>query len=147
MTQRARILCHTYYFVFGMVGAGLVPALEKNFEDTFGFSHSRMGLLIGVSMFCFSTCSVIAGTIYDRIGARLLMVCSMVLTAISALVIAGCSTAATFSVAFVFFYLALGIGMVINPLVGRLYAERPSRGINILHGFQGVGRIMTPLRG
>ena len=44
---RQKILCHSYFMVFGMVGHAAVAPLVKSIEDTYGFSHTWMGALLG----------------------------------------------------------------------------------------------------
>ncbi len=41
--------------------------------------------------------------------------------------------------------IANGLGVVVNPLVAKLYDTERARGINLLHAFQGVGRLLAPM--
>jgi len=35
---RYKAICHFYYFAFGLVGLGILPAVVRGIEDTYGFS-------------------------------------------------------------------------------------------------------------
>jgi fucose permease len=144
-TTRYKSICHSYYLVFGMFGLGLMPALIKNVEETFGFTHARMGLWMGLSSICFSMAALLGGAFYDRWGAGMAMSGVLVLSAVAAVCIAFAPVAGAVVAALLFFNFANGMGSFVNPLVGRFYRRDHARGINLLHAFQGLGRLLGPV--
>jgi fucose permease len=128
-----------------MFGLGLMPALIKNVEETFGFTHARMGLWMGLSSICFSMAALLGGAFYDRWGAGMAMSGVLVLSAVAAVCIAFAPVAGAFVAALLFFNFANGMGSFVNPLVGRFYRRDHARGINLLHAFQGLGRLLGPV--
>ena len=144
-TTRYKFLCHSYYLVFGMLGIGILPALIKDFEDTFGFTHAQMGLQMGVASVLFSVAALVGGVFYDRYGARVVMNWTLALCAIAALCIAGAPTAVVFVPALLFLQFANGLGSCVNAFVGRIYRQDRTRGISLLHAFQGIGRFLGPM--
>ena len=145
-TTRYKSICHSYYLVFGMFGVGLMPALIKNVEEAFGFTHSRMGLWMGTSCVFFSMAALLGGALYDRWGGRVVMSWVLALSAVAAVCIAFAPVAGTFVAALLFFYFANGMGSFVNPLVSRFYQrDHQTRGISLLHAFQGLGRLLGPV--
>ena len=96
---RYKAMCHSYYVLFGMVGIGILPGLIKNFEDTYGLSHTQIGTLMGIGSILNVVCSLIAGLLYDRYGAHSVLLWTMALYAFSALSISAASTILVFVVA------------------------------------------------
>ncbi len=144
-TTRYKSVCHSYYLVVGMFGLGLMPALIKNVEEAFGFTHARMGLWMGLASVFFSMAALLGGALYDRWSARVVMNWVLVLSAVAAVCIAFAPVAGAFVAALLFFYFANGMGSFVNPLVGRFCRRDQARGINLLHAFQGLGRLLGPV--
>ena len=145
-TGRQKVICHSYFLVFGMFGVGLIAPLVKTFEDTYGLSHSQMGSLLGIGLIMLAVWSLIGGMLYDRFGARLVMFCSLILCAASAVAIRTTTSAVAFAAALLLFNSSNGMAQMINAYVGRLYGygEKRKRGLNLFHGFMGVGRLISP---
>ena len=141
----SKALCHGYYVAFGMVGIGLLPGLVKSFEDAFSLSHTRMGLIMAAGAATFAVASFAGGVLFDRRGGRLVMSLAAGLSGLFALAVFFSPKVLFFIPALLLFHAANGLGQVVNPLVGRLYGPRRAQGINLLHGFQGVGRLLAPL--
>ena len=138
-------MCHSYYVVIGMVGTGILAGLIKSFEDTYSLSHMQMGTLMSVGAILGAVASLVAGFLFDRYGARSVLLWAMALTAFSAFGILAASVTSIFVVALLSFRFSQGLGIVVNPLVGHLYYKERSRGMNLLHGFLGVGKLLAPM--
>ena len=144
-TRLSKAICHSYYLLFGLVGIGLLPPLVKSFEDGYGISHTTIGLVLGVGAVLLSLASLGVGVWYDRRGGRTVLSATMLLCAVSALGIYFTHSVVPFVVLLLSFHIANGLGAVVNPLVARLYAEERARGMNLLHAWQGVGRLLAPM--
>ena len=140
-----KAICHSYYLLFGLVGLGLLPPLIKSFEDSYRISHTTMGIVLGVGAVVMALASLAAGAWYDRHGGRTVLSVTMLLSAASALAICFTYTVVPFIVLLIVFHIANGLGVVVNPLVAKLYDAERARGINLLHAFQGVGRLLAPM--
>lgn len=142
---RDKFVCHGYYVLFGMVGTGLMPALVKSFEDAYDLSHRDMGLVTGVTAVILAWAAYVGGAWYDRRGARSVLSATMVLCSFSAVGMFFVSSTLPFILALIAFQFSNGLGAVVNPVVGQLYGAHRTRGMNLLHGFQGVGRALAPV--
>jgi len=140
-----KAICHSYYLLFGLVGVGLLPPLVKSFEDSYGISHTTMGIVLGVGAVVLALASLGVGVWYDRRGGRAALSATMLLCAVSALGIYFTRSVVAFVALLLAFHLANGLGSVVSPLVAKLYAEERTRGMNLLHAFQGVGRLLAPM--
>lgn len=138
-------ICHSYYFILGMVGIGLIPPLVKRFELSYDFSHSAMGLILGIGSLLFGVSALISGALYDRYGGRRIMLFCLALSALTAIGISFSATALSFIISMFLFKLGNGFGSVINPMVAKLYDENKQKAINLLHGFHGIGKLLSPL--
>lgn len=79
---RCKALCHSYFMLCGMA-AGLVFPLVKSFEDTYGISHTQIGILLGASSVLVGLSTIMGGYIYDRKGPRVLLSVGTLLWALS----------------------------------------------------------------
>jgi len=140
-----KTICHSYYVLYGLVGAGLLPPLIKSFEDSYQMSHTTMGIVLGVGAVVTSLASLVAGAWHDRQGGRVPLGATMAFCAASALGIYFAQSVVPFVALLLAFHIANGLGAVVNPLVAKLYAGERARGISLLHAFQGVGRLLAPM--
>ena len=141
---RCKALCHSYYMVCGAAGGVLFP-LVKSFEDTYDISHAQMGTLMGFGSALMGVSTMVVGHIYDRKGPRVVMSLGTLLWALSALAISGASTALSFAIALLVFRFFGGFGNVINAVTGQLYEEARTQGLNLLHAFMAVGKLLSPM--
>ena len=140
-----RFICHSYYVIFGFVGVGLIPPLTKSFEDAFSISHTTMGLILGTGSITSAIASLLAGRWYDRRGARPALLFSLAASGSIAVFLYFCPNGMAFAFAICLFMMANNLGSVVNPLVRELYGNKQAGAIGLLHGFQGVGRLLAPL--
>jgi fucose permease len=128
-----------------MFGIGLFPGLIKPLEETYGLTHTQMGALLALGSGLTCIAGIVLGAIADRFGVRWILTLSMVATAVSALVIWRVEIAAVGIIALLLFQLASASYSVEGGLVFALYSDAPARGLNLFHGFQGMGRLLAPL--
>jgi MFS family permease len=88
---------------------------------------------------------VACGVLYDRVGPRGVMTWTALLTAFGAVALALVPAPWLFLPALAAFQFGNGLGCCVNALVGRLYGPDRTRGLSILHGCQGLGRLLAPL--
>ena len=143
--KRSNVLCHSYYVLFGMAGAGLLPSLMRSFEDAYALSHAQMGLVIGLSAVVLACGGMLGGRWYDRAGPLAPLSFCMVGCAAGAVFLFAASTVWWFVAALFLFQFGNGLGVVVNPLIRRLCGTKAAAGINLLHGFQGIGRFLAPV--
>jgi MFS family permease len=143
--QSSRTFCHFYYLLFGMVGTGMLPALVRSFENDYELTHGHLGVIMGIGAAFQAVGALVGGRWSDVTGARPAFFAAMALCVASALGVAATWTVVGFIVAVTLFRFSNGLAQVVNPVVGRLYASDRAAGINLLHGFQGLGRIVSPL--
>ena len=141
----ARALCLSYFLLYGVAGLGMLPALVKRLEDSFDLSHQQMGFVLGGGMAPLAIGTFIGGVLFDRLGGRMAMSCSMALCIAVAIVIAGAQTAPTFVVSMLLLFAAYGVGNAANPLVARLYNSDQDAGLNLADGVSGAGKLCAPL--
>lgn len=140
-----KFFCHSYYVLFGAVGMGLLPALNKRFEEAYDLSHSQMGSALAMSALMFAMGSLISGRWYDRAGARRPFAACTCCCALGAVALYVVPTAFWFVLVLQFFVLAQGLGALVTPFTGKLYGQEQAHGITLLHGMQAFGRLLAPL--
>jgi len=146
-SARHKAICHLYYVFFGMVGGGIVigAGLVKVFEDDFGLSHGGVSRLLGLGYVVYWLASIAGGRAYDRSGARLVLVWTAIICMLGALGIWLSKSLLMFITMVMLFLGGNGLGVIVNALAARLYEAERTRGINLLHAFQGLGRLVAPL--
>ena len=140
-----KIVCHSSYLVFGLVGYGMLPPLVRPIEAAWDLSHSRMGVLLGMGNVVYAVASIIAGVFYDRFGARLVMAIAMAIAAVGAGCMAGAPVLWAFAAGLMIFVTGNATMQVVNPLVSKLYEPHSGRGIGLLHAFQSIERLLAPM--
>lgn len=138
-------LCLLYYIVFGMLGAGIVPGIVKSFETTYNLSHTVMGTILGIGAVLAATGAVLSGILSDRFGSTRMLVVSMGIITLGALGLWLLQSTAGAIGALLVFAIGNAATGPINGLIVKLYGRTHSQGINLLHGLQGVGRLLSPL--
>ena len=138
-------ICHAYSFAFGVVGIGLVPGLVKPFEESYALSHTQMGtILAGAGALC-TVCALFFGLAADRHGSRPLLLGCMSLLIVSAACLWWVQERWFAIAALLLFHAGHAGYAVVNSLTFVLYGARSAHGLNLLHCFQGIGRLLAPL--
>ena len=137
----ARAISHAYFFLIGLVGVGLLPALIRSFELNFSLSHTRMGAILSASSLVMASGSVLSGIWYDRSGPRWVLGAALAVTAAGALMLWGAASAPAFAAALMLFHFGHGLGVPVNSLISQLYGSERARGLILMHGFQALGRL------
>ena len=140
----ARGISHAYFFLIGLVGVGLLPALIRSFEVNFSLSHTQMGAILSASSLVMAAGSVLSGVWYDRAGPRWVLGAALAVTAAGALMVWGAASAAAFALALMLFHFGHGLGVPVNSLISQLYGSERGRGLILMHGFQALGRLGAP---
>jgi len=140
----ARGISHAYFFLIGLVGVGLLPALIRSFEVEFSLSHTRMGAILSASSLVMASGSVLSGIWYDRSGPRWVLGAALAVTAAGALMLWGAASAPAFAAALMLFHFGHGLGVPVNSLISQLYGSERARGLILMHGFQALGRLGAP---
>ncbi|RMG45327.1 MAG: MFS transporter [Candidatus Dadabacteria bacterium] len=138
-------ICYYYFFIFGLTAMGFTPALGKNFQDTFGFTNSDLGLLYAAASVVAVLASLAGGALTDKIGALKTMIIACPAIALTALLFWPKAGAAFFVVTFLLFNSAAMLTVAINVLGASLFGTRQTERMAGMHGFQGLGRIIGPL--
>ncbi len=128
-----------------MLGSGLIVPLVKRFEESFGLSHGEMGTLLGACGAVFSIASVLGGYLDAHLGSRRVLAACTLACAAAALWLGWAWDTTIFVAALLAFSFTNGLTQMVNGTVSRLYGQNRSSGINLLHGFQGLGRLLAPL--
>lgn len=140
----ARGISHAYFFLIGLVGVGLLPALIRSFELNFSLSHTRMGAILSASSLVMASGSVLSGIWYDRSGPRWVLGAALAVTAAGALMLWDAASAPAFAAALMLFHFGHGLGVPVNSLISQLYGSERARGLILMHGFQALGRLGAP---
>lgn len=144
-SNRDITVCLLSYVVFDMLGTGMIPGIVMSFETTHGLSHSLMGTFLGIASGCAGLSGTVSGILADRYGAPRMLAFSMGAISLGALGIAFVPVKWGAVAALLFFVSANATTVPVNGLIVKLFGSTGSRGINLLHGLQGVGRLLAPL--
>ena len=137
--------CHGYGLATGLVGLGLIPGLISSFEETFALSHSWMGAILAAGAALFCVLAIVFGLIADHRGYRIVLIVSTALIAVCAAMLWQSPTRILAIAALLLFNACMGNYPLINSLVFSLYGEKSAKGMNLIHGIEGVGRLLAPL--
>jgi fucose permease len=143
--QRSFLFALGFMVMFGSLDniKGLI--LPKLQEDL-GLSYSQAGFILSSSNIGFLISSFLSGLLIDRLGIRRVLLFGVALFLLS-LFGFGMSTA---FIMLVLFFVASGLGagsmeIGLNTLVPSLYPNQQSKFFNMLHGFYGIGGILSPV--
>jgi fucose permease len=133
------------YFTFGMITNVLgviIPEVIKQYQ----LNLFQAGLLAFAFFLAYGVCSIPAGLLMDRFGARLLMLAGVVLMGVGCLVI---SQATNYPLILAMIF-AVGVGVTVlqtvgNPLIQHLdRTENYHRNLTLTIGFCGIGASLGP---
>lgn len=133
------------YFTFGMITNVLGVVIPEVIKD-YRLSLFAAGILAFAFFLAYGLCSVPAGLLMDRLGARPMVLCGVLLMALGCLVV---SQAKSYPLILTMIF-AVGVGVTVlqtagNPLIQRLdRTENYHRNLTLTIGFCGIGAFLGP---
>jgi fucose permease len=140
-------------FLFGLGFMVLFGSLDNirglvmpKLQDDLGLSYSQAGFILSSAFIGFLVSCFLSGMLLDRLGIRRILLFGVALFLLS---LFGFGMSESF-IFLVLFFVASGLGagsmeIGINALVPSLYPNEQSKYFNMLHGFYGVGGILSPI--
>jgi MFS family permease len=134
-----------WMFLFGMIGTGLVGPNRSSIEREFGLTHGQFGaafalvqIVCSVLALAFAACS----RRFDNVGALL---ASLMIQSAGFALVWGSRSSAGLIGGWTLITLGLVLGAVANNVSAWLWPDDPRRGVTLLHGFNGLGKVAGPL--
>jgi predicted MFS family arabinose efflux permease len=144
-TTLLRVLVMSWMALLGMIGTGLVGPNLSSIERELRIDHSQFGAAFAViQVLCSLAVLVVArrARSFDSGGAFLL---SLVVQTAGFGVVFLSRTALVLGAGWTLITLGTVLGSVANNVSARLWADNPRRGVTLLHGFNGIGKVVGPL--
>ncbi|MBU63452.1 MAG: hypothetical protein CMI26_13225 [Opitutae bacterium] len=137
------------------VGFAIRGGIFDNWQAEYGFTGAQLGAIGGAGFtgFCFGI--IIGGFVVDKIGYGKLVLVAFVLHVLSAIVtfVPGAETSPAMAYTYLFWAMFIFAGAngvleaVANPLVARLFPEKRTHYLNILHASWPAGLVLGGMCG
>jgi MFS family permease len=131
--------------VFGLLGIGMLPTLITSFEQTYALSHEQMGTWLGLGVVLTAVTSMLLGAVADRTDSNRSVAGGMAVMALASGLVWLSDSTLGFITALLTFQAGAAYYSVLNAKVSCQYGAARGRAMNLLHGLQGVGRLLAPM--
>jgi len=140
-----RALILSWMFLFGMIGTGLVGPNLSSIEREFRISHGQFGIVFALIQIACSTVVLFAASRLRRLDSSLAFIAGLLMQTAGfvCIYLAPCTTA--LAGGWTLITLGTVLGAVANNVSARLWPDNPRRGVTLLHGFNGIGKVAGPL--
>ena len=139
------VLVMAWMFLFGLIGSGLVGPNRSSIEREFGLSHAQYGAAFAaIQVLCAFGALTVSSRFrrFEPIDALLGSIC---LQTAGFAAVSGTRSAAGLAAGWTLVTLGTTLGFVVNSLSAALWLHDPARGVTLLHGWNGVGKVAGPL--
>lgn len=137
-------LIMAWMWLFGAVNTGLIGPNRTAIEREYGLDHAGFGLALAViQIVCAAMLLGIAAS-RRRFSSATGFVAALGAQALGFALIWGSRGVAALGIGWTLITLGTLLGAVANNLTSSLWAHNPRRGVNLLHGWNGVGKVCGP---
>lgn len=142
---RLRGLVMGWMFLFGMIGTALVGPNLSTIEREFGIDHSQFGAAFALIQIACSGVVLGIASRLDRFDSGRAFTLSLVIQGAGFVTVYLSRSGAQLAAGWALITLGTILGSVANNVSARLWPDDPRRGVTLLHGFNGLGKLAGPL--
>jgi FHS family L-fucose permease-like MFS transporter len=132
-------------FLFGMIGTALVGPNLSTIEREYGIDHSQFGAAFAVIQVACSALVLGLAARTARFDSSRAFTVSLVVQGLGFVTVYLSRTVWQLALGWALITLGTILGSVANNVSARLWPGDPRRGVTLLHGFNGLGKVAGPL--
>jgi len=134
-----------WMFLFGLIGAALIGPNRLSIERTFNLSHETFGAAFAIIQIMCSIAVLVVATRLKRLNNLNALIISLLIQIIGFITLYWAPNAILLALGWTCVTLGIVIGSVCNNISADLWTNNPARGVTLLHGFNGIGKVTGPL--
>ncbi len=134
-----------WMFLFGLIGAALIGPNRLSIEQTFNLSHETFGAAFALIQIICSVAVLLVATRLKRLNNLNALIISLLIQIIGFIILYLAPNAILLALGWTCVTLGIVIGSVCNNISADLWTNNPARGVTLLHGFNGIGKVTGPL--
>ena len=134
-----------WMFLFGLIGAALVGPNRLSIERAFDLSHETFGAAFALIQIGCSALVLAVATRLKRLDNLRALIISLVIQIAGFVAIYFAPNALLLALGWTCVTLGIVMGSVCNTISADLWTNNPARGVTLLHGFNGIGKVVGPL--
>lgn len=134
-----------WMFLFGLIGAALVGPNRLSIQRAFDLSHETFGAAFAIIQIICSITVLAAATRLKRLNNLNALIISLLIQIIGFVTLYIAPNAYILALGWTCVTLGIVIGSVCNNISADLWTNNPARGVTLLHGFNGIGKVTGPL--
>lgn len=138
-------LIMAWMFLFGLIGAALVGPNRLSIQRTFNLSHETFGAAFALIQIVCSITVLVIATRLKSINNLSALITSLIIQIIGFTLLYLAPNAYILALGWAGVTLGIVIGSVCNNISADLWTNNPARGVTLLHGFNGIGKVVGPL--
>lgn len=131
--------------LFGMIGTALVGPNRLSIQREFGLNHEQFGAAFAIIQIVCSILVLVIAARLPRINSLNALILSLIIQIAGFITIYLSPTTYTLALGWALVTLGIVIGSVCNTISTDLWTNNPARGVTLLHGFNGLGKVVGPL--
>ena len=134
-----------WMFLFGLIGAALIGPNRLSIQRAFDLSHETFGAAFAIIQIACSVAVLAVATRLTRLNNLNALIISLIIQIIGFITLYIAPNAYILALGWTCVTLGIVIGSVCNNISADLWTDNPARGVTLLHGFNGVGKVVGPL--
>ncbi|MGA1195850.1 MAG: MFS transporter [Candidatus Latescibacterota bacterium] len=138
-------LIMAWMFLFGLIGAALIGPNRLSIERTFDLSHETFGTAFALIQIICSVSVLAVATRLKRLNNLNALIISLFIQIIGFIILYLAPNAIVLALGWTCVTLGIVMGSVCNTISADLWTDNPARGVTLLHGFNGIGKVAGPL--
>jgi predicted MFS family arabinose efflux permease len=138
-------LIMAWMFLFGLIGSALVGPNRLSIQRTFDLSHETFGAAFALIQIVCSVTVLAVATRLKRINNLNALIISLLIQIAGFVTLYLAPNAYILALGWTCVTLGIVIGSVCNNISADLWTDNPARGVTLLHGFNGIGKVAGPL--
>lgn len=138
-------LIMAWMFLFGLIGAALIGPNRLSIQRTFDLSHETFGAAFALIQIVCSVAVLAVATRIKHLNNLNALILSLFIQIIGFIILYLAPNAYILALGWTCVTLGIVIGSVCNNISADLWTNNPARGVTLLHGFNGIGKVVGPL--
>jgi predicted MFS family arabinose efflux permease len=134
-----------WMFLFGLIGAALVGPNRLAIQRTFNLSYETFGAAFAVIQIVCSVAVLGFATRLKRLNNIDALIISLLIQIAGFITLYIAPNAYVLALGWMCVTFGIVIGSVCNNISADLWTDNPARGVTLLHGFNGIGKVVGPL--
>jgi|GEM_PF-5817453 len=144
-TSHLGILIMAWMGLFGMIGTALIGPNRLSIQHEFGLNHEQFGAAFAIIQIVSSIAVLTIAARIPNINSLNALILSLIVQIAGFVTVYFASTSYILALGWALVTLGIIIGSVCNTISTNLWINNPARGVTLLHGFNGLGKVIGPL--